>query len=82
MLQGKRFDSNEEVISEGVFWGQRQIVLLKKHQIVREAMESAYYPKRDYVDEQSWILPKSCCLISYAQDLLSDVLENITQDLL
>ena len=28
----------------------------------------------DYVDESSWILPKSCCFISQAWDLLSDVL--------
>ena len=30
----------------GVFWGQRQIVLQKSHQIVREALESVYHPRR------------------------------------
>ena len=30
----------------GVFWGQRQIVLQKRHQIVREVLESVYHPIR------------------------------------
>ena len=34
-----------------VFWDQRQIVLQKRHQIVREALESVYHPRGDYVDE-------------------------------
>ena len=30
----------------GVFWGPRQIVLQKKHRIVRETLESVYHPRR------------------------------------
>ena len=47
MLQGKRFGSNEEVILETeAYRGQRQIVLEKRHKIVREAWKSVYYPRR------------------------------------
>ena len=30
----------------GIFWGQRQIVLQKRHWVVREALESVYHPRR------------------------------------
>ena len=30
----------------GVFWGQRQIILQKRHRIVREMLESVYHPRR------------------------------------
>ena len=39
MLQGKRFDSNEEVISET----EAYFVLPKGNRIVQEALESVYY---------------------------------------
>ena len=29
----------------GIFWGQRQIILQKRHQIVREELESVYHPR-------------------------------------
>ena len=46
MLQEKRFGSNEEVISGGVFWGQKQIILQIRHWIVRETLESMYHARR------------------------------------
>ena len=47
MLQRKRFNSKEEVIwNWGVFWGQKQIVLPKRHRIGRKTMESVYHPRR------------------------------------
>ena len=30
----------------GVFWGQSQIIQQKRHQIVRETLESVYHPRR------------------------------------
>ena len=66
ILQGKRFGSNEEVISEtGVYFEtkdksfyQKGIELLEKHWIQFIILE------RDYDDGKSRILPKSCCFIS------------------
>ena len=40
----------------GVFWGQRQIFLQKRHRNVREALESVYH-SRKRLDEWSWTLP-------------------------
>ena len=49
ILQGKRFFSNEEMISEiEAFFGAKE---QKRHGIVREALESVYYPSVNYVDE-------------------------------
>ena len=31
----------------GIFWGQRQIILQKRHQIVWEALESVYHPRSE-----------------------------------
>ena len=46
MLQGKRFGSNEEVISETeeYFEAKDKSFYKKSHQIVREVLESVYHP--------------------------------------
>ena len=48
MFQVKRFGSNEEVISETeVYFEAKDTSFYKKrHQIVREALESVYHPRR------------------------------------
>ena len=48
MLQGKRFVSNKEAISETVvyFEAKDKSFNKKRHQIVREALESVYQPRR------------------------------------
>ena len=47
ILQGKRFGSNEEVISETeAYFEAKDKVLQKTYQIVREALESVYQPRR------------------------------------
>ena len=47
MLQGKRFGSNEEVISETeAYFEAKQIILQRRHWIVREALESVYHQGR------------------------------------
>ena len=43
MPQGKRFDSNEEVISETEAYFVERFVPRKRHRIVREALESVYH---------------------------------------
>ena len=45
MLQGKIFSSSEEVISETILRPKTNHST-KRHQIVREALESVYQPKR------------------------------------
>ena len=57
----------------GVFLGQKQIILQKK--LLEKHWNQCITLKGDYVDEKSQILPKSCCFISLAWDLLSDVLQ-------
>ena len=44
MLLGKRFDSNEEVISETE--AKNKSFYKKRHQIVREALESMHHSRR------------------------------------
>ena len=60
ILQGKRFDSSEcwnsiewrsNIGNWGIFWGQRQIVLQKKHWIVREALESVFIHQHSLLRE-------------------------------
>ena len=48
MLQVKRFGSNwrSYIRNQGNFWDQRQVVLQKRHQIVKEALESVNHPSR------------------------------------
>ena len=53
-----------DIITWGVFWGQREIFQVKRQQIVREALESVYHPKRRLC---WWIksnFAKSFCFIS------------------
>ena len=48
MLQGKRFGSNEKVISETevYFKAKDQLFYKKRHQIVRKALVSVYHPRK------------------------------------
>ena len=48
----------------GVFWGQRQIVLQKWYQIVREALELVYHPKKRLCWLIQWNFSKNGCFIS------------------
>ena len=40
------FQWRSDIRKWGVFWDQRQIVLQKRHQIVRVALESVYHPRK------------------------------------
>ena len=47
MFQGKIWlQWRRDIGNWDVFWGQRQIVLQKRHWIVREALKSVYHPRR------------------------------------
>ena len=41
-----RLQWRSDIINRGIFWGQRQIILQKRHRILREALESVYHCKR------------------------------------
>ena len=76
MLQRKTFDSNEEVISENeaYFEAKDKSFYKKGIEWLEKRWNQCITPEGDYFDEKSRILPKTCCFISKARDLLSDVL--------
>ena len=76
MLQGKRFYSNQQVITDtnayckvkDKSFYKKGIEMLEKRWTDCVALEG------DYVDEQSRVLPKKCVFPSYSRDLLIHVL--------
>ena len=75
MLQGKRFGFNEEVITEteACYEAKDKSLYKKGMEMLEKRRNECITLKRDYINECSQILPKSCCFNNRPTNLWSDV---------
>ena len=83
MLQGKRFYSNEEVITEtnAYFEAKDKSFYKKCIEVLEKRWTDCVAFEGDYVSEYSRVLPKKCVFPSQSQDLLIHVLRSQRRNL-